>query len=255
MEQKVIEAIMDGQTNRAIAKWLDPPVSRSSVQRYSESVVRPTVRNAEKLKAVLPERLTRNGSNPGQVGPDEIQTGQLSKTEAGQLAKQAILAAPALHIRDNRIRLNQAVSDRMLTVINERAEEMSVCEGCRRPAEAHPWEEMRPGKDKEGNAIEIRTACDTYRHIPGGKTGLIIRKLKANGYEYVVDTALLAEIREHEKHVAIELGQWQETAATGSVSIQIVCPTQPGEQPRITFAAPDALEGSCEEIGIIQRPD
>jgi hypothetical protein len=50
---------------------------------------------------------------------------------------------------------------------------------------------------------------------PGGDTGLLVKTLKSIGAgenaqvvaEYAVDTALLAEIRKHEDHVAVDLGQ------------------------------------------------
>lgn len=52
--------------------------------------------------------------------------------------------------------------------------------------------------------------------IPGGETGLLVRKYKNLGSgdnartveEYEVDTGLLAELRAHEKQAAEELGQW-----------------------------------------------
>jgi hypothetical protein len=54
--------------------------------------------------------------------------------------------------------------------------------------------------------------------VPGGKTGLLVRTVKAVGrgedFElidlYEVDTGLLKELREHEKQAAQELGQWAE---------------------------------------------
>lgn len=55
-------------------------------------------------------------------------------------------------------------------------------------------------------------------------------------------------------------GELEPQGASG-VSIQIVCPTQPGEQPRITFARDEGLtldaaaddEAGMQEIGVIQR--
>jgi hypothetical protein len=52
----------------------------------------------------------------------------------------------------------------------------------------------------------------------GGNTGLLVRQVKGIGKgedfqvieEYAVDTGLLREMREHEKHAAIELGEWTE---------------------------------------------
>jgi hypothetical protein len=66
--------------------------------------------------------------------------------------------------------------------------------------------------------IEERAADPTIQHIPGGSTGLIVRRLKVIGTghnqqvveEYEVDTGTLRELREHEKQTAQELGQWVE---------------------------------------------
>jgi hypothetical protein len=54
--------------------------------------------------------------------------------------------------------------------------------------------------------------------VPGGTTGLMIRDVKTvrseKGAEtvslYAVDKALLSELREHEKQLAIETGQWSQ---------------------------------------------
>ena len=235
---KIIKWILAGDPVRDIAARAVPPVSFNSVQRYKSSIIRPMLSRAESEKRIL------NGDFPKiresvPLSPD---------TEAAKAVQQAILDAPAIHILENRLKLQQHLTDRLLRVVNERAVEMSVCEACRRPESAHPWEEMRPGKDADGNDIEVRYACDVYRRVPGGETGLVVRKLKSTGVEYAVDTAVLAEIREQEKHVAVELGQWQENAGTGAVQIQIVCPVAPAEsRPRITFAAPAALEAAVTE--------
>lgn len=58
--------------------------------------------------------------------------------------------------------------------------------------------------------------AEDMKGIPGGSTGLLVRKIKSIGVgpaakeveEYAVDTGLLSELREHEKQVAQELGQW-----------------------------------------------
>ena len=235
---KIVEEILAGRPVREIGRMVVPPVSFQAVQRYKASVVKPILDRAEYNERLL------NGRKP--LSDD---------TAVRQATQQAILDAPALHIRENRIKIQQALTGRLMTVINERAADMSVCEGCRRPESAHPWEEEGPtGMDGK----PTRIGCDIYRRVPGGETGLVIRKLKANGYEYAVDTAVLAEIREQEKHVAVELGQWQENSAAGSVSIQIVCPSASapaGELPRVSFASVDQIEAgddSVAEIGLKQ---
>lgn len=64
----------------------------------------------------------------------------------------------------------------------------------------------------------IQARAEEHRGIPGGDTGLLVRTVKKIGQgdeaerveEYAVDTALLKELREHEKQAAQELGQWIE---------------------------------------------
>lgn len=67
--------------------------------------------------------------------------------------------------------------------------------------------------------IEERAAAKDMAGVPGGTTGLIVKQAKAVASDggpqsiddYVVDTALLKELREHEKQAAQELGQWVES--------------------------------------------
>jgi hypothetical protein len=64
--------------------------------------------------------------------------------------------------------------------------------------------------------IADRAADPAMEHVPGGKTGLLVRRAvygvygdKTTRFEYyLLDVSLLRELREHEKQVAIELGQW-----------------------------------------------
>jgi hypothetical protein len=60
-----------------------------------------------------------------------------------------------------------------------------------------------------------RAAAPDMAGVPGGKTGLLVRKVKSIGTgkhareieEFEVDTGLLKEIRDLEREVALELGQ------------------------------------------------
>lgn len=62
----------------------------------------------------------------------------------------------------------------------------------------------------------IEARATDLAHVPGGNTGLLVRKTKMLGAgpmareieEYELDTGLLAELRAHEKQAAEELGQW-----------------------------------------------
>ncbi len=67
--------------------------------------------------------------------------------------------------------------------------------------------------------IEDRANDADAAEIPGGKTGLLVKVTKGTGAssagkgagEFVLDIALLKELREHEKQAAQELGQWVES--------------------------------------------
>lgn len=69
--------------------------------------------------------------------------------------------------------------------------------------------------------VRERGADETMADVPGGKTGYVVRTMKAIGVganqqmivEYAVDTALLREFRAHEQQAAQELGQWVEKVA------------------------------------------
>lgn len=59
--------------------------------------------------------------------------------------------------------------------------------------------------------IEERAADPGMADVPGGRTGLIVRRGR-RVEEYAVDEGLLRELREHERQAAQELGQWLERA-------------------------------------------
>jgi len=73
--------------------------------------------------------------------------------------------------------------------------------------------------------IAERAADQNMAHVPGGRTGLMVRDVKsvrpgddAEMVElYEVDAALLRELRETEKQAAQELGQWEEKQSVRSV--------------------------------------
>lgn len=68
------------------------------------------------------------------------------------------------------------------------------------------------------SVVVERAGSEHYQDAPGGRTGLLVRKLKMIGSgmsayqveEFEVDTGLLKEYREYMKQAAIELGQWEE---------------------------------------------
>lgn len=89
--------------------------------------------------------------------------------------------------------------------------------------------------------IDERADDPDMEDVPGGKTGLLVRRIKGIGSreqfreveEYEVDAALLREIREHMKQAAQELGQWTEkqelTGKDGSPLVGFV--NMPGIEP------------------------
>jgi hypothetical protein len=70
--------------------------------------------------------------------------------------------------------------------------------------------------------IEERGAAEDMQHVAGGKTGVLVKDYKGKSElpVYKFDAALLKEMRDLEREIAIELGQWTErkelTGADGS---------------------------------------
>lgn len=68
------------------------------------------------------------------------------------------------------------------------------------------WDRLRRVIDERATSVE-------YADAPGGSTGLLAKDYKGKDATqpiYRVDTGLLAELRNHEKQAAQELGQWSE---------------------------------------------
>lgn len=83
------------------------------------------------------------------------------------------------------------------------------------------WEKLK-------QIVRQRAAAPEMANVPGGTTGLLVRKVKSIGAgdnareveEFEVDTGLLKEIRELEKQAAQELGQWDaDRAPAGGVNL------------------------------------
>lgn len=63
--------------------------------------------------------------------------------------------------------------------------------------------------------MDARATDARYEKEPGWTTGLLVHQVRFNKFgdqidEYAVDTALLAELRAHEKQAAQEVGDWVE---------------------------------------------
>jgi len=92
-----------------------------------------------------------------------------------------------------------------------------------------------------------RAAAPEMQGIPGGSTGLIVRRIKSVGFGennrlvdvYAVDTGFLRELRELEKQAAIECGHWEQhvvPAGQPQEVVVMVLPNMPPpveEEPRI----------------------
>jgi hypothetical protein len=122
-------------------------------------------------------------------------------------ARAEIQHGPVLAVRQKRLAWLQDRHDRLNLIVEERAADMAA--------------------------------------IPGGKSGLLAKDFKSDGREvYKVDGVLLSELREHEKQVAVELGEWQEHNIPG-VMVQIVLPvatcSEPHEPECIDIALPARL--------------
>lgn len=101
--------------------------------------------------------------------------------------------------------------------------------------------------------IAERAADDGLAEVPGGSTGLVVKRLKVVKHTYdadpddpdsrpsmqrvevwesEVDTGLLRELREHEKQVAQELGEWVEKGElTGNDGAPLSVVLQRGPEP------------------------
>lgn len=218
MRTQMIEAILSGQSARSVAVWMRPPVIHNTISRYLNLYVKPVMANAKKLKALLtPDPDPARSIHVAAPADTPHAPAEPPPPDPVEVAKQAIIAAPILAVRDNRIKLLEDRHRRLQMVMEARAVDMAS--------------------------------------IPGGDSGLLARDYKGENEVFKLDASLLAEFREHERAVAIESGQWQEQAPP-NFQIQIVCPAAPGELPRISYASPDTIdeiEAPMEIIGMVQK--
>jgi hypothetical protein len=99
----------------------------------------------------------------------------------------------------------------IVAALGERSLRFAVARRHRRvKAQNDRWRKMK-------RVMRERAAAPEMANVPGGKTGLLVRKVKSIGggesahevEEYEVDTGLLKEIRDLEKQVAQEVNQWE----------------------------------------------
>jgi hypothetical protein len=113
-----------------------------------------------------------------------------------QAEAASVSADVALARKEYRLQNMQRRHDLLMQVIKDRATDMEFCEACRRPREFH----------SAVRDVHPEPMCRQFVQIPGGTTGLVIRKLKREGFEYAVDIPVLAELRELERRAAEETG-------------------------------------------------
>lgn len=232
MEREVIKALIAGQKLREIHAWLEPKLSISAISRFDIRHVRPNIAAAQ--------RLTHTSQAAYQSSP-------IAQKEVRNLAARAIVGRIPLMIRENRVAEKAKRAELLNRVIAERATDMGICEHCRKPRDIHPWEDATTGR-----------RCDEYVHVPGGTTGLIVRKHKAHGTEYAVDTGLLDQLNQHEKDIAIELGQLNDVANGTQLSVQIVCPWRGEDAPQVRVSLADGPVIDIDDytnMGVVQKQD
>ena len=239
--RQISEALVNGQSARKISSWVDPPLSFSTISIFARTIVRPTLAKADHLKSLMPDNvLQQNGLQRGAtpvatlaVMPHNGATATPNNdVQVLKDVNSAIAGAPLIALRDKRVAELDDLRARLQMVVDERGEEMSVCEACGHPEGSHPIV-----LDEHGHT------CEKFERIPGGRSGLLARDYKgkdATRTVYKVDQALLSEKRELMKQAAIELGQWQEGSGP-MVAIQIVCPAAP-TQVRRQSPDPEAID-------------
>lgn len=81
--------------------------------------------------------------------------------------------------------------------------------------------------EKLDQVIEERGRDEHLQEIPGGKTGLIVREYKALDLPvYKVDTAVIKEVRDLLRQIAVETGDWTEKKDVTSAGAPLT-PMQP----------------------------
>lgn len=210
-KKKIIEMILAGKPVREIGRSVSPPIEFNAIQRYKSNVLKPVLANAELSSSIL-------------IRQNRPLTPLSDDTQALQMTKSAILAAPILTIRDQRISAKVDRHRRLQMIVDERAADMES--------------------------------------VPGGQSGFLTRDFKGAGDSmtevYKFDAPLEAAFGAIEKDIAIELGQWNENAGGSGISIQIICPQAPELEsaPRISYSESDQLtleSGVCADIGVIQK--
>jgi len=111
-KQKAIDWLLAGQSVRAVAARLHPPVSFNAVQRYKEAVVRPAARAAATISAAI---------GNGKSLPDNPLSPAVTTA-----VQSAIQAQPVADLYLSRIAQHRATTDRCVSQAVEDGDHRSV---------------------------------------------------------------------------------------------------------------------------------
>jgi len=213
--QRIIDLIFAGKPMRYISSVISPGIGVMALQRYKSLVLKPMMERAEESRKILAAERAVAASARLKEDPAAI------RAEAVVAVKNAIHDREILTIRDNRVKAQQDRHRRLNMIVEGRAKEMA------------------------GEA-------------PGAESGFLAKEYKRLGDEsvavYRFDAPLAQSFLDHEKQIAIEMGQWQEQAPP-NMSIQIVCPStsgDPDQRPRVSYSSQDQIDDDVIDIGLNQ---
>ncbi len=137
-EKQIIHALLRGDAARDIARWVRPPVTHVTVWRYFLKLVKPTMANAEGLVGILPPGVVNAPvENKAVTTPSNGPSNTVTRSNKNpptsnavtQMTTDAILGAPLLAIRENRIAAQEDRHKRLQMVMHERARSMPEVPG------------------------------------------------------------------------------------------------------------------------------
>jgi hypothetical protein len=201
--QQAIDAALAGETCRAIAAKLNPPVSHAGVARFIADVVRPAIRQAEAIKQATEAAILKAAPF---VTPAVTVLPDVSDRSGTSVQVQS-------HIRDAK---RDSLSDNVTRAILDAD-----------PATSSPSAKLAIASH-EGRVRMLAERQELLHQAATAELGEARGDLRKSPK---LLATLLSEARQHEQQAAQELGQWDAGGAP-SVAIQIVIPAaaQPGNR-------------------------
>jgi hypothetical protein len=127
-----------------------------------------------------------------------------------EINERAAKCGPPFEVQENQLKHVRRQANKRYSQLREEFEREALNEGLARRA-------VRLREKMERHALLKQVIGERGQHVnmqdvAGGKTGLLVREYKGHSDlpVYKVDAALLKELRDLEKEIAIELGQWAE---------------------------------------------